>query len=214
MKDVLLRKIILRGLIYDLFIEPFLKRTKEWIARFIIQHDLFPALDICCGTGKQCHLIAKGRQDILGLDLDFKMIKHASSKYPQINFICADASHIPLQKESLKAVIISYALHEKPLDLRAKILEEAKNLLSPEGKVIFLDFEKPWNRLSRLGSLLTWSIERLAGSEHYRNSRQFLQDGGLQTFVNSNGLRPIERHNITRGNSSIVVAQFEGLYRK
>ena len=209
-----MRKIILRGLLYDFFIEPFLKRTKEWIARFIIQHDLFPALDICCGTGKQCQLVAKGRQDILGLDLDFKMIKYASSNYPQISFICADASHIPFKKESFNAVIISYSLHDKPPDMRINIMKEAKSLLTPEGKIVFLDFEKPWNRLSKLGSLLTWSIERMAGGEHYRNSRQFLQDGGLQTFVNSNGLRPIERHNITLVNSSIVVAQLEVLYRK
>jgi len=209
-----LRKIILRGLLYDLFIEPLLKRTKEWVAQFIVQHDLFPALDICCGTGKQCQLVANSRQDIIGLDLDFKMIKHASSKYPQITFICADAAHIPLQKERLKAVIISYALHEKPRDVRTKILEEVKSLLSPEGKIIFLDFEKPWNRLSRLGSLLTWSIERIAGREHFRNSRQFLQDGGLQTFIKVNRLRPTEKHAIALANSSIVVAQFEGLFRK
>ena len=209
-----MRKIILRGLLYDLFIEPLLKRTKEWVAQFIVQHDLFPALDICCGTGKQCQLVANSRQDIIGLDLDFKMIKHASSKYPQITFICADAAHIPLQKERLKAVIISYALHEKPRDVRTKILEEVKSLLSPEGKIIFLDFEKPWNRLSRLGSLLTWSIERIAGREHFRNSRQFLQDGGLQTFIKVNRLRPTEKHAIALANSSIVVAQFEGLFRK
>lgn len=209
-----MRKIILRGLLYDLFLEPFLKRTKEWIAQFIIQNDLFPALDICCGTGKQCQLVANSKQRIIGLDLDLKMIKHASSRYPQVNFVCADAAHIPLQKESLKAIIISYALHEKPLDLRAKILEEAKSLLSPGGKVIFVDFENPWNHASRLGSLLTWSIERIAGREHYKNSRQFLQDGGLQTFVNSNGLRSTEKHNIALANSSIVVTQFEGLFRK
>lgn len=214
MEDDRLRKIILRGTLYDLFIEPFLKRTKEWIAQFIIQNDLFPALDICSGTGKQCQLAANSHQRIIGLDLDFKMIKHAASKYPQITFICADAANIPLQKESLKAVIISYALHEKPLNLRAKILEEAKSLLSPGGKLIFVDFEKPWNRLSRVGSLLTWSIERLAGREHYKNSRQFLQDGGLQTFIRANRLRPIEKQDFALGNSSIVVAQFEGLLRK
>ena len=209
-----MRTIILRGTLYDIFLEPLLKRTKEWIARFIIQHDLFPALDICCGTGKQCQLVANGQQRIIGLDLDLKMIKHASAKYPQITFVCADAAHIPLRKESLKAIIISYALHEKPRDLQAKILEEAKSLLSPEGRVIFVDFEKPWNRLSRLGRLLTWSIERLAGGEHYRNSSQFLQDGGLQKFIRKNNLRPIERHDIALANSSIVVAQPEGLFRE
>ena len=203
-----MRKIILRGLTYDLFIEPLLKSIKEWIARFIIQHELFPALDICCGTGKQCHLIAKNRQDILGFDLDFKMIKHASSKYPQIPFICADAAHIPFQKKSLKTVVISYALHEKPLDLRIKILEEAKRLLSPEGKIILVDFENPWNRKSRLGSLLISSIERMAGREHYRNSRQFLKAGGLQALVKTNRLRPTEKYAIELASSSIIVAEF------
>ncbi len=203
-----MRKIILRGLIYDIFIEPLLKSIKEWIARFIIQHDLFPALDICCGTGKQSHLIAKDRQDIFGLDLDFKMIQHASSKYPQIPFFCADAAHIPFQNKSMKAVVISYALHEKPLDLRIKILEEAKRLLSPEGKIIFVDFEKSWNRKSRLASLFISSIERMAGKEHYRNSRQFLKAGGLQALVKTNRLRPTERHDMELASSSIVVAEF------
>jgi ubiquinone/menaquinone biosynthesis C-methylase UbiE len=208
MEDDLLRKIILRGLTYDIFIEPLLKRIKEWIAQFIIQHDLSPVLDICCGTGKQCHLIAEGRQDIFGLDLDCKMIQHASSKYPQISFVCADAAHIPLQNKSLKTVVISYALHEKPLDLRIKILKEAKRLLSPEGKIILVDFEKPWNRKSRLASLFISSIERMAGREHYRNSRQFLKAGGLQALVKTNRLRPTEKHAIELASSSIVVAEF------
>ena len=91
-------------------------------------------------------------------------------------------------------------------------MKEVKKLLTPEGKVIFVDFEKPWNRKSRLGSLLISSIERMAGGEHYKNSRQFLKDGGLQRFVNSNGLRSIERHNIALANSSIVVAQFKSLF--
>ena len=68
--------------------------------------------------------------------------------------------------------------------------------------------------LSRVGSLLTWSIERMAGGKHYRNSKQFLKEGGLHTFIRANRLSPIEKHDIALGNSSIVVAQFEGLYPK
>lgn len=210
----MLRKIILRGLLYDIFLEPLLKRTKERIAQLIIQNELFPVLDICCGTGKQCQLLTNNKSGIVGLDLDLKMIKYASSKYPQIFFVCADASHIPFQKESFKAIIISYSLHDKHPDVRRKIMREVKRLVSPEGKIIFLDFENPWNRLSRLGSLLTWSIERLAGSKHYRNNRQFLQEGGLQKFIRANNLRQIEGHKIPLGNSSIVVAQFESLFLK
>ena len=204
-----MRKIILRGIFYDLFIELFLNRTKERIARFITQNDLFPALDICCGTGKQCQLVEKRRKGVIGLDLDFKMLKYASSKYPQISFVCADAAYIPFRKESFKAVIISYSLHDKAPEMRTKIIKEAKRLLTPEGRMVFLDFENPWNRLSGLGSAFTWLIERMAGGEHYRNNRQFLKDGGLQAIIRAHGLYPIERHDMPLGNSRIVIAKSE-----
>ena len=73
--------------IYDWTIESLLKGTKQRIARYILQYRLFPVLDVCCGTGKQCYLIGKGKQAI-GLDLDAAMIKYATSKYTNIPFIC------------------------------------------------------------------------------------------------------------------------------
>ena len=207
-----MRKIILRGIFYDLFIELFLNRTKERIARFIIQNDLFPALDICCGTGKQCQLVEKRRKGTIGLDLDFKMLEYASSKYTQIPFICADAALIPFRNKSFKAVIISYSLHDKSPEMRAKIIKEAQRLLVPEGRMVFLDFENPWNRLSGWGSVFTWLIERTAGGEHYRNNRQFLKDGGLQATIRTHGLNPIERHDIPLGNSRIVIVKSEDIF--
>jgi len=207
-----LRKIILRGIFYDLFIELFLNRTKERIARFIIRNDLFPALDICCGTGKQCQLVEKRRKGTIGLDLDFKMLEYASSKYTQIPFICADAALIPFRNNSFKAVIISYSLHDKPPEMRAKIIKKAQRLLVPEGRMVFLDFENPWNRLSGWGSVFTWLIERTAGGEHYRNNRQFLKDGGLQATIRTHGLNPIERHDIPLGNSRIVIVKSEDIF--
>jgi ubiquinone/menaquinone biosynthesis C-methylase UbiE len=207
-----LRKIIGRGIFYDLFIEPLLAGTKKRISGFISQNDLFPALDICCGTGKQCQLVAKAGKAVIGLDLDLKILKYASSKYPQITFVCADAAHIPFRKDSFKASIISYSLHDKTPEVRTKIIREAKRLLIPEGRIIFLDFENPWNWLSELGSALTWLIERIAGGEHYRNNRQFLKEGGLQTFIKTRGLYPVERLDIPLGNSRIVIAKSEDMF--
>ncbi len=207
-----MRKFILRGIFYDLFIEPLITRTKKKITRLITQNDLFPAIDICCGTGKQCHLLEKRRQGTLGLDLDLKMLKYASSKYPQITFVCADAAHIPFRKESFRTVIISYSLHDKNQEMRIKIIQEAKRLLTPEGKIVFLDFENPWNRLSGLGSAFARLIERTAGGEHYKNNRQFLKNGGLQAIIRSHRLHTVERHDIPLGSSRIVVTQAEGIF--
>ena len=207
-----MRKFILRGIFYDLFIEPLITRTKKRITQLITQNDLFPAIDICCGTGKQCQLVEKRRQGTIGLDLDLKMLEYASSKYPHIKFVCADAAHIPFHKESFKAVIISYSLHDKNPEMRIKIIQEAKRLLTPEGKIVFLDFENPWNRLSGLGSAFARLIERTAGGEHYKNNRQFLKNGGLQAIIRSHGLYTVERHDIPLGSSRIVVAQSEDTF--
>lgn len=196
------------GWIYDWSIELLLKRIKREIARYVSEHNLSPTLDICCGTGKQCHLIGISKQKIIGLDRDLKMIQYANSKYPSLPFICADAAYIPLRKACFKSIVISYSLHDKPPELHSKMLSEVRRLLVPEGKMILLDFERPWNKMSRMAALFTYLIERTAGKDHFRHGRQFLKQGGLKALIKQNGIVELERHNIELGNSSMVVAKF------
>ncbi|MGB2764180.1 MAG: class I SAM-dependent methyltransferase [Candidatus Aminicenantaceae bacterium] len=193
---------------YEWLIEPLVKKTKLRVAGYVFQYNLFPVLDICCGTGKQCRFIGLDKQNVTGLDIDLKMINYASSKYPRIPFVCTDAANIPIRDKSFKGIIISYALHDKSQELRIKMLDEAKRLLTPEGKIILVDYEQPWNRRSRIGKFFAYLIERMGSCKHFRNWRQFLKQGGLRAFEEKNGLVEIERHNIELGNSSIVVAKF------
>ena len=205
------RKFYFLGWFYDASIELFLGGMKKRIVKYIKQYSLFPTLDICCGTGKQCYLIKERGNDnkvIIGLDLDLKMMYFAAAKYPQLPFICADALYIPIKNRSIQGIIVSYALHDKPPEMRIKMLEEVKRLLAPEGKIILLDFEKPWNRRSRAGRFFTYLIERMAGKEHFRNGQQFVKQGGLREFINKNELVEIERYDIEQANSSIVVVEF------
>jgi demethylmenaquinone methyltransferase/2-methoxy-6-polyprenyl-1,4-benzoquinol methylase len=198
----------LSGRIYDWGLEPILKGIKRRVSRYILKHNLFPVLDLCCGTGTQCNLIDTESRLVSGVDKDIEMVRYASLKYPHILFICADAASLPLRGNSLNGVVLSYAVHDKSLEMRHKILKEIKRLLTPEGKIVIVDFEKPWNKRSRIGGFLTFLIERMAGRAHFRNGRQFLSQGGLRAFLEMNGLVEIERHNFELGNSSIVVAQF------
>ena len=196
------------GLLYDWALEPPLKNIKKRVAHFISRYDLYPALDICCGSGVQCFRIIKNGDSVYGLDLDIRMIHYAASKYPQIPFMCADAVNIPVKDSSLGGAILSYALHDKFPETRIKILREIRRILNPEGKIVFVDFEDPWNRKSRMASLYTYWIERIAGKDHFNNGRQFLQQGGLRSFIQQYGLEEIERHDVELAHTSVVVARF------
>jgi ubiquinone/menaquinone biosynthesis C-methylase UbiE len=203
------RRFYFGGLLYDWALEPPLKNIKNSVAHFISRYDLFPVLDICCGSGVQCFRItSNGRGVAYGLDLDAKMVHYAVSKYPQIPFMCADAENIPLRDSCVRGVILSYALHDKFPDTRKKMLQEVKRILSPDGKIVFVDFEAPWNKISRMASLYIYGIERLAGKDHFENGREFLRQGGLSTFIQRYELEEIERHNVELAHTSIVVARF------
>jgi ubiquinone/menaquinone biosynthesis C-methylase UbiE len=148
------------------------------------------------------------RNEVYGLDLDERMIHFASTKYPLIPFICADAEKIPVKDSCVKGVILSYALHDKYPETRKKILEEIRRIMCHEGKVVFVDFECPWSRRSKMASLYIYGIERMAGSAHFKNGRNFLAQGGLRSFLEKNNLAEIERHDVELAHTGMVVAEF------
>ena len=201
-----MKKLYPPGLIYDWLLEPLLRNIKKKAADSIWRYHLSPCLDICAGTGVKCGLIRKMGYLSFGLDLELKMMTYASSQYPDISFICADAAAIPMKNHSFMGIIFSFSLHNKSPEFRIKMLQEAKRLLCPDGLIIFIDFEQPWNRPSRFGSILTRSIERLAGNTHYTNGRYFLRQGGLKKFLQNTGLMELERCNIKLASSSIIIA--------
>ncbi|MEW5901824.1 MAG: class I SAM-dependent methyltransferase, partial [Acidobacteriota bacterium] len=128
------RRWYLHGLLYDLLLEWMLRSIKKKVALLIAAGELYPVLDVCCGTGRQCRFLAGRGKPVFGLDINLRLMNYAHSRHPQISFICADASRIPFSPSSLKGIVISFALHEKPLETRPQILTEAKTLLRPGGR--------------------------------------------------------------------------------
>jgi len=196
------------GLLNDWFLEPLLIKIRKNIAKIFLKYDLFPALDICCGAGRQCRFINIGNEKMIGLDRNIRILNHARAKQPDLPCVCADASRLPFESGSLKGILFSFSLHDKPPELRPQIIAEAKRILASGGKLVILDFEQPWNARSRMGWLFTSLIERTAGREHFRNGRQFLGEGGLSAFIAKNGLVEVKRRPIEAGNSAIIVCEF------
>jgi ubiquinone/menaquinone biosynthesis C-methylase UbiE len=196
----------LPGLLYTEILEFPLRGIRKKVGNLVLKNDLFPLLDLCCGPGTQAGLLRRPGRNPLGLDINIGMLRYAASRWPGAHFVCADAAQAPFRPGAFRGIIVSFALHEKKADFRPRLLAEARTLLAPEGRLILVDFERPWDGLSRKAYLYVSVIERLAGIRHFRNGRDFFRRGGLRELIRENGLREVERQNIAAGTCALVLA--------
>ncbi len=204
----------LPALVYERLIDPLLKSTKRRIRTWIRKERFSgPVLDLCSGTGAQAHLLSDGGIDTITLDLNYKLLQHVQNKRFSDTSVCADAIHLPVRDHSLPIVNISYALHDKSAIERGRLLSECRRVLKPGGKLIVLDFDRPWHRISRLAWWLTTFVEFFAGWRHFLNGREFLRTGGLEALLERNGMTVLRRHLIAWGHSSLVMTTWENQER-
>ncbi|MFO7979777.1 MAG: class I SAM-dependent methyltransferase [Candidatus Aminicenantes bacterium] len=197
------------GWLYDIFLGTVLKKTRQYAAAYIKRSCLFPALDLCCGTGSQCRHVQK--KMIYGTDIDTKILEYARSRMPYVPFICADGIELPFKENQFRSVIIAYALHEKSQPVRREMMNEVKRVLNKDGKLIIIDYENPIDLQSRFGRILTYFIERNAGREHFQNGQEFLKQGGLKNFLSKNRINVLKSHWLKLGSSRLVIGEFETL---
>jgi len=198
------------GWAYDACLSPLLRGMRLWVAAYVRENGLFPALDLCTGTGAMCrNFDNEPSRPVWGLDLDGRLLRYARSQAPSVPFVQADAARLPIRAGGFRSVIISYALHDKSPHLRKAMMTEVRRVLHRQGRALFVDFERPWDMRSRIGRVFTYGIERTAGGDHFRNGQQFLhEEGGLSTFLSSHGWEELESRPLPWGNSRIVVSRF------
>ena len=119
------RTFYLFGWFYSLTIDLLLRKIRKKISSYTHVYDLFPIIDLCCGTGAQGRALSSSQNQVFGLDFDFKMLVYASSKSSRIPYVCADVNSIPFKENCLKGMVLSYSLHEKPPELRHKMISES-----------------------------------------------------------------------------------------
>lgn len=196
----------LPGKLYTGLLEVPLRGIHRAVCNLVLKNNLFPVLDLCCGPGTQAGLLGRQGNPALGLDINLKMLKYAASRRLGVPFLCSDAARTPFRPGTFRGIVVSFALHEKETAFRASLLYEAISLLAPGGRIVLVDFERPWDGASRLAYLYVSAIERLAGRGHFRNGRDFFRRGGLRPLLRENGLREVERQNIAAGTCAVVLA--------
>jgi len=123
-------------------------------------------LDVATGTGKQAFAFAKRGYTIIGIDLseDMLRIAHKKNNYGNVKFEVADAIETPFEDNYFDVSCISFALHDMPLPIREKVLEEMVRVTKPTGGVVIVDYDLPKSGIRRY---LIYKFVSLYESKYY-----------------------------------------------
>jgi ubiquinone/menaquinone biosynthesis C-methylase UbiE len=104
----------------------------------------------------------------------------------EIDLHLLDAEQDSFAANSFDCAILSLALHEKHPSSARTIYANCHRLLREQGALIIADFNPPAKGIlgSFLGRCIIPLIEKCAGSDHYLNYSQWVDDGGLEQFLN------------------------------
>ncbi|MFC1630003.1 class I SAM-dependent methyltransferase [Patescibacteria group bacterium] len=116
-------------------------------------------LDLGCGNGRLSE-IYKGTEYV-GVDNSEKLIQIAKQKYPDNEFLVADAFQLPFPDNYFDKVFSIAVLHHIPSkELRLQFLKEVKRILKPKGLLIFTVWNL-WNKRSAWKLFLKFTLLKL-----------------------------------------------------
>lgn len=155
----------------------------------------FQALDVCCGTGRQCLFFAEAGLRAVGADISPAMLARAARRLRLgrgLELVRADAARLPFPDGAFPFTSIALALHEKPPQARPAILAEMLRVTAPGGLAAVVDYLAPRTAGQRVSGWGIKAVERLAGREHHANYAHFMAGGGLEGFLRAQGRAPDE----------------------
>jgi ubiquinone/menaquinone biosynthesis C-methylase UbiE len=196
---------------YDKLLEPFLKNMRAEADKILLSGAPRRVLDVGCGTGSQLGRYARVGVSAFGLDRSPSMVARAAKKLTgRLALALGDAGRMPFRSRAFDLVLMTMALHEMAPATRSAVLDESRRVLVDEGLLLIMDYA--WGPLrSKVGRMLRWLsfiVEYIAGGAHYKNYRQFMTSGGLESLVATHGLKVIRQVDIWHGTISITVMRF------
>ena len=178
------------GWFYDFFIAPNQDRLFALIKTFIDSNS--SVVDVGCGTGRFSFSIADKCISVLGIDLSARNIDKAKSnlaKNPNETILFANSKVADLISQNLHFdyAVMTYVIHEVNEDERINLLNELSQIAD---KIIIGDYLVP--KLSGFWSTLNEVVEFAAGSEHFKNYKNYVRNGGLKDLADKTELKIIK----------------------
>ena len=176
--------------LYDFVVEPFAKKLRTIGDELFFPDPGMTVLDIGCGTGTHLEIYQKAGCQVFGIDLSPAMVEICRKKLDGSGEIhLGDASRLPFADEAFDFVISSITIHEMPAEVRTAVMKEARRVLKRSGRYLIIDYHVGETAFPRIifHRTVTVFFEILAGRDHYKNYREFMRNGGLQTYIDECG---------------------------
>lgn len=186
--------------IYDATTAP-LRGLRRRVARLARVGPGMRVLDVATGTGAQARAFAQQGSSVVGLDLSPRMLAIAqrSSRGLPIAYLAADATAVPYPDGSFDAACISFALHEMPATIRARVIAELARVTRPAGTIVIVDYARPRRRAWRV-------VEHVIALFERAPYREFLRSD-LPGLLARAGLAVVGEYPAVRGLARIVIAR-------
>lgn len=186
---------------YDKIFEPMNSGLRNIGLKMAPVKEDMNVLDIGCGTGAHLRLYQKEKCNIYGIDLSQAMINVAEHKLgKEAHLSLGSATDMEYEDNKFDLILCSTVLHEMPQKLREDVLQEAKRVLKNTGRILIIDFHPgPVKKMKGyLSKIIITISEVIAGSEHFKNYRFYMKNGGIPNLIDAVNFK-IEDYKIVSG---------------
>jgi len=113
-------------------------------------------LDIAAGTGTSSMALCAEGAEVVAADFSKGMIAEGKKRYPDLEFVFADAMQLPFKKPEFNAVTMSFGLRN--VQDHKVALKEFHRVLVPGGRLVICEFSTV---RGVLGSLYRWYLRKV-----------------------------------------------------
>ncbi len=169
---------------YNIIIDPLLSKVHNMVARLVPEGSR--VIDIACGNGTLALKISARATHVSGIDLEPDMISFATMRAAKaginnVEFMEMDAADLSgFADNAFDVACSSMAIHQFQLKTGKKILKEMTRIAK---NIIVLDYNYPLPR--NFYGFAAKTIESMAGKEHHRNFKTYIEHGGIQGIAAS-----------------------------
>ncbi len=191
--------------IYDPIFYLALKSIRIAVMNELLKYKEKIILDLCCGTGNQFKLLSKhGFRNLYCLDISDSMLEIAKRSDSSIKIYNEDATKTSFDDASFDVVIISFAIHEKDRNTQQALINEAYRIINKDGLMLVVDYVFD-NKTTKFSRILISTIEKIAGGEHYRNFKNYIQNKGLSNLIKKDKFKLIKCNRMSSGAVTISI---------